>query len=184
MRKPTIGFAAICLAVLTILPAAVQMAAAAEETMAIQLKSNAFAEGGLIPSRYTCDGADISPPLTWSELPAGAKSLALICDDPDAPGGIWVHWVAFDLPVTLTGLPEGVAPTPDLSQGGRQGRNSFGHFGYGGPCPPSGTHRYFFRIYALDAFLDLPSGIAKDRLLRAMSGHILGEAELMGRYHH
>jgi Raf kinase inhibitor-like YbhB/YbcL family protein len=184
MRKPTIGFVAICLAVLTILPGTVRMAAAAEEAMAIQLKSSAFAEGKLIPIRYTCDGADISAPLAWSGLPAGTKSLALVCDDPDAPRGTWVHWVVYDLPGTLEELPEGVAPTPDLEQGGRQGRNSFGHFGYGGPCPPSGTHRYFFRLYALDAFLDLPSGIAKDRLLRAMNGHILGEAELMGRYHH
>ena len=184
MRRRTIGMAAICLTVLSAMPDAGRAAAAGEATMTIQLKSSAFAEGGLIPSRYTCDGGDLSPPLSWSGIPEGTQRLALICDDPDAPRGTWVHWVAYDIPATLRELPEGVAPTPALAGGGSQGKSSFGRSGYGGPCPPSGTHRYFFRLYALDAPLGLPPGATKEELLRAMSGHLLGEGVLMGRYHH
>ncbi len=148
----------------------------------MKLSSSAFAEGGMIPKQYTCDGADISPPLTWSDVPAGAKSLALICDDPDAPVGAWVHWVAFNLPPTATGLPEGIRAEKQLPGGGLQGTNSWKRAGYGGPCPPSGTHRYFFKLYALDITLTLGSSATAKDVQAAIKGHVLAEAQTMGRY--
>lgn len=148
----------------------------------MKLSSSAFVEGGLIPKTYTCDGVDISPPLSWSDVPAGAKSLALICDDPDAPVGTWVHWVAFNLPPTVTGLPEGLRAEKQLPAGGVQGTNSWKRVGYGGPCPPSGVHRYFFKLYALDTTLSLGNQATAKELLAAMKGHVLAEAETMGRY--
>jgi len=150
--------------------------------MDIKITSSAFEEGGLIPSKYTCDGANVSPPLRWEAVPEGTKSIALISDDPDAPVGIWVHWVIFNLPADTKELPENVPPDKTLPSGARQGINDFRKIGYGGPCPPSGTHRYFFKIYALDTVLDLPAGATKGDLLKAMEGHILGEGKLMGQY--
>jgi len=151
--------------------------------MAFELASSAFAAGATIPTKHTCDGPDLSPPLSWSGAPAGTKSFALVCDDPDAPVGNWVHWVLYDLPAGTTQLPEGVAATATLPAGGRQGVNDFKRTGYGGPCPPRGKpHRYLFKLYALDAKLDLAPGATKRALLDALKGHTLGEAELMGRY--
>lgn len=150
--------------------------------MAMKITSTAFADEGMIPRRFTCDGEDVSPPLGWQGLPDGAKSLALIADDPDAPRKTWVHWVLYNLPAARGDLPEGVPPERTLAGGGRQGTNDFGRIGYGGPCPPSGTHRYFFKLYALGAQLDLLPGATKEELLRAMEGHVLAEAQLMGRY--
>jgi Raf kinase inhibitor-like YbhB/YbcL family protein len=150
--------------------------------MALDLRSSAFSDGGRIPSKYTCDGKDTSPPLSWTGIPAGGKCLALTCDDPDAPRGLWVHWVVFDLPPSATGLPEGVPATPEISGGGRQGKNDFGKIGYGGPCPPSGTHRYVFTLYALDSTLGLPAGATRQDLLAAMRNRALGEATLTGTY--
>ena len=151
--------------------------------MAFELKSTAFENGGFIPKKYTCDGSDVSPPLSWTDPPEGTKSLALICDDPDAPMGTWVHWVLFGVPPETRELPEGVPTEKTLSWGGKQGRNDFGRIGYGGPCPPRGpAHRYFFRLYALDTEPDLSPGATKRELLRAIEGHILAEAELIGRY--
>jgi Raf kinase inhibitor-like YbhB/YbcL family protein len=150
--------------------------------MALELRSSAFSDGGWIPSKYTCDGKDTSPPLSWTGIPAGGKSLALTCDDPDAPRGLWVHWVVVDLPPSATGLPEGVPATPEISGGGRQGKNDFGKIGYGGPCPPSGTHRYVFTLYALDSTLGLPAGATRQDLLAAMRNRALGEATLTGTY--
>jgi hypothetical protein len=150
--------------------------------MEIKVTSSAFKEGGMIPAKYTCDGADISPPLQWDAAPQGTQSIALICDDPDAPMGTWVHWVLFNLPSTTTSLAEKVPPDKTLANGARQGTNDFRKIGYGGPCPPGGTHRYFFKIYALDTQLDLQAGADKPRLLKAMQGHILAEGQLMGRY--
>lgn len=146
------------------------------------LTSTAFTHGAMIPKDYTCDGKDISPPLSWSELPEKTQSFALIMDDPDAPMGTWVHWVIYNIPATARGLAEDVPKDADLPDGSRQGRNSWRRIGYGGPCPPSGTHRYFFKLYALDMVLTLASGATKDELLKAMEGHILVQAELMGRY--
>jgi len=148
----------------------------------MKLTSFAFAEGAMIPVKYTCDGQNVSPPLAWTDLPGGAKSLALICDDPDAPAGTWVHWVAFNLPPDLAGLPEGVPTEKAPKTGGVQGTNSGRRIGYSGPCPPSGTHRYFFKLYALDNTLSLDSNATAKDVQAAMKGHILAEAQLMGRY--
>jgi Raf kinase inhibitor-like YbhB/YbcL family protein len=150
--------------------------------MEIKVMSPAFEEGGLIPSKYTCDGADISPPLQWETVPEGAKSIALINDDPDAPMGTWVHWVLFNLPAETKELAENIPPDGTLPSGARQGTNDFRKIGYGGPCPPRGTHRYFFKIYALDAQVDLPAGATKSQLLKAMEGHILAQGQLIGKY--
>jgi Raf kinase inhibitor-like YbhB/YbcL family protein len=151
------------------------------EKMSIKLTSSAWQEGGMIPAQYTCDGQNISPPLAWSDVPNDAKTLALIADDPDAPRGTWVHWVVYNLPAATKELPEGV-PAQETAAGGRQGKNDFGKLGYGGPCPPSGTHRYYFKLYALNTELSLPSSATKQDLLKAMYGHILDEGQLMGRY--
>ena len=148
----------------------------------MEIKSSAFGSGEMIAAKYTCDGADFSPPLEWSGSPAGTKSLALICDDPDAPMGTWVHWVIFDIPPTATMLAEGITREKGTPGGGTQGVNDFRKIGYGGPCPPGGTHRYFFKLYALDAMLGLKPGSTKGQLLKAMRGHILAEAQLMGTY--
>ncbi len=150
--------------------------------MTIKLTSTAFDEGGMIPSQYTCDGQNVSPPLAWSDLPEGTKTLALICDDPDAPRGTWVHWVVYQIPASERGLPENLPARETLDGGARQGTNDFKKPGYGGPCPPSGTHRYFFKLYALDASLDLASGATKDQLLKATEGHVLAHGQLIGRY--
>ena len=150
--------------------------------MDIRITSSAFEEGGLIPAKYTCDGADISPPVQWEAVPEGTKSIALISDDPDAPVGTWVHWVLFNLPAETKELGENVPADEILPNGARQGTSDFGRIGYGGPCPPSGTHRYFFKIYALDAQLDLDAGATKKQLLAVMEGHILAEGQLMGKY--
>jgi len=150
--------------------------------MTVSVSSAAFEEGGMIPSKYTCDGADTSPPLKWADIPEGTKSIALICDDPDAPMGTWVHWVVWNIPAEARALAEGVRPDPQLPDGTRQGVSDFGRPGYGGPCPPSGTHRYYFKIYALDAMLDLPSRATKADLVKAMKAHVLAEGQLMGKY--
>jgi len=148
----------------------------------IKLRSPAFKEGEMIPKKYTCDGEDISPPLFWEGIPEEAKSLALICDDPDAPMGTWVHWVIFNIPSAEKGLPENVPPRKILKNGAVQGKTDFGRVGYGGPCPSGGIHRYFFKIYALDERISLEPGATKKKLLKAMEGHILAEGKLMGKY--
>jgi Raf kinase inhibitor-like YbhB/YbcL family protein len=155
---------------------------AAQGGQIMQLVSSAFQPGAPIPARFTCDGQDLSPPLQWSGHPAQTKSFALIMDDPDAPGGTFVHWVLYNVPPVTLALPEAVPSKSSLGDGSRQGRNSFGKTGYGGPCPPSGTHRYFFRLYALNRELELAAGATREQLLSAMKGHVLAEAELMGRY--
>ena len=148
----------------------------------MKLTSPAFEEGGMIPEKYTCDGDDLSPALKWDSLPEGTKSLALICDDPDAPMGTWVHWVYYDIPASTEGVPENVAPHDRPGIGGTQGINDFRRIGYGGPCPPGGTHRYYFKLYALDALLNLPPGATKKQLEKAMENHIVGRVQLMGKY--
>lgn len=151
--------------------------------MTLELTSSAFGEGEPIPSRFTCDGADVSPPLAWSGVPEGARSLALICDDPDAPMGTWVHWVLYDLPAETGSLAEGVPREPTLEIRARQGENDFRRTGYGGPCPPPGKpHRYFFKLYALDSEVVLKAGAKKSDLEKAIKGHVLAEGRLMGTY--
>ncbi len=157
-----------------------------EVAMSFQLTSQAFKNGEEIPSKYTCQGMDISPPLSWSGVPSGTKSLVLIVDDPDAPDPAnpkmtWVHWVLFNIPPEVTDLPEGVKEN-ELPPGVRSGLNDWHRTGYGGPCPPIGRHRYFFKLYALDTVLDRLERPTKDELEAAMNGHVLAEAVLMGTY--
>ena len=161
---------------------ATQPVTAGGNKMALEISSTAFSEGEMIPTRYTCDGPDVSPDLSWSGVPDAAKSLALICDDPDAPMGTWVHWVLFNIPSSESGLPAEIPPDEALENGARHGTNDFRRLGYGGPCPPGGTHRYYFKLYALDIELNLNSGASKDQLLDAMKGHVLAEGHLMGKY--
>lgn len=147
------------------------------------LRSSAFQSSGEIPRKYTCDGTDFSPPLRWENPPAGTKSLALIADDPDAPVGTWVHWVIYDIPAAALEFGEGTPATDALPTGAKQGINDFRKVGYGGPCPPAGpAHRYFFKLYALDKATNLKLRATKQQLLDTIKGHILAEAQLMGRY--
>jgi len=151
--------------------------------MSLELKTTAFADGGEIPKRYTCSGADVSPALNWNGVSAAARSLALIVDDPDAPRGIWTHWLIWNIPAHFTELPEGVPKQEELETGALQGMNDFTRIGYGGPCPPPGkAHRYFFKLYALDTVLDLKPGATKQDLERAMERHVLSQAQWMGTY--
>jgi Raf kinase inhibitor-like YbhB/YbcL family protein len=150
---------------------------------ALGLRSTAFAEGENIPEVYTCDGKDVSPPLSWSKSPEGTRSLALICDDPDAPMGTWVHWVMYRIAPDVESLPGGVPKNEEVLEGARHGTTSFKRVGYGGPCPPKGNpHRYFFKLYALDAELELEAGRTKADLQEAMEGHIIAQGQLMGKY--
>lgn len=148
----------------------------------MKIESSVFKEGNSIPEKYTCDGNDVSPVLSFMGIPQNTVSLALICDDPDAPAGTWVHWVLFNIPPNTKGLTEAVPSEKVLANGAKQGTNDFRNIGYGGPCPPSGTHRYYFKLYALDRMLDLEAGATKWQLVQAMKGHIISEAQLMGRY--
>lgn len=151
--------------------------------MAFALKSPAFAHEQAIPRKHTCDGPDLSPALAWDEPPAGTVSFALVMDDPDAPGGTWVHWVLYDLPAATRQLPEGVPARESLPDGSKQGVNDFRRIGYGGPCPPPGKpHRYVFTLYVLDKATELPPRATKAQLLKAIQGHVLAEARLLGKY--
>lgn len=151
--------------------------------MAIEIKSSAFTHSNSIPAQHLCDSDDVSPKLSWSGIPEGTKTNAVIMDDPDAPGGTWVHWVVYGISTDDYGLPEGVPPLDTLDGGARQGKNDFGRTSYGGPCPPrGGPHRYFFKVYAVDDNLVLGPGDTKAELVREMDGSVLEQGELMGRY--
>jgi Raf kinase inhibitor-like YbhB/YbcL family protein len=157
--------------------------AAKKEGGALQISSSAFEAGVTIPRQYTADGEDLSPPLAWQGAPAGTASFVVLCDDPDAPRGTWVHWVLYDLDPGVTTLAAGVPTTPGVAGGGSQGKNDFGKIGYGGPSPPPGpAHRYFFRVLALDRKLGLAPGVTMREVLAAVGGHVLARGELMGRY--
>ena len=155
-----------------------------DETSSIDITSSAFAQGQPIPPKHACTGdaatslKDVSPELLWGEPPAGTQSFALIMDDPDAPNGTWDHWILFNIPASTRGLPESMP----VNSGFPGGNNSWGRVGYGGPCPPSGTHRYFFKLYALDEILAISPGASKGELEKAMVGHILAQGELMGTF--
>ena len=149
-------------------------------TAALRVTSPAFAAGERIADRYTCTGEDVSPPVQWSTPPEGTKSMAVLMDDPDANN--FGHWLVYNLPGNTTAVPEALPKTPELADGSRQGETSFGEVGYGGPCPPSGTHHYVFHVYALDTMLSLPAGASKDDLLRAMQDHVLAQGELIAVY--
>ena len=158
----------------------------AEEKMTLTLKSSAFDNGGEIPSRYTCEGEDVSPPLVWTGVPETARSLVLIVDDPDAPDPkapkmIWVHWVLYNIPPDVSGLPEGIVPE-NLPSGMVEGLNDWNRIGYGGPCPPIGRHRYFHKLYALDTVLDRMNTPTRVKVEAAMKGHVIAQTELMGTY--
>jgi Raf kinase inhibitor-like YbhB/YbcL family protein len=154
-----------------------------DTAMAFSLQSNAFPNGGDIPKQYTCEGQDISPALSWDDPPAGAQSFVLIADDPDAPAGTWVHWVAYDIPASRRSLPQGVGKADEIAGGGRQGLNDFRKLGYGGPCPPPGKpHRYYFRLFALNAALNLTPRATRKEVEKAMQPLVLGHAEYVGRY--
>lgn len=147
--------------------------------MALKLVISAFPEGAAIPQKYTCDGRNVSPAIEWNGAPSQARSFALILDDPDAPGGLFTHWLLYNIPPTAHSLEEGHHPTPPAAAGA----NDFGKTGYGGPCPPKGAHRYFFKIFALDtAALDLPPGARRPELDRALRGHVVEQAQYMGKY--
>lgn len=150
--------------------------------MAMTLTSSAFVHEDFIPARHACDGDDLSPPLAFSGIPQGTASLALVCDDPDAPAGVWDHFILFNLSPATPGLPEGLPATPSYPDGSLSGRNTWGRLGYGGPCPPQGIHRYYFTLYALDIMLQLSAGAGKQEVLQAAKGHILASATLIGRY--
>ncbi|NIA16910.1 MAG: YbhB/YbcL family Raf kinase inhibitor-like protein [Planctomycetes bacterium] len=150
--------------------------------MTLTVTSPAFTEGSMIPSKYTCDGRNISPLLKWDNVPSGTKTFALISDDPDAPVGVWVHWVMWNIPADTKELAENLPTEKNLPDGSKQGITDFQRHGYGGPCPPSGTHRYYFKVYALDTELDLPNTATKKDLLKAIQGHILAQGQLMGKY--
>jgi len=147
-----------------------------------KIKSSAFKDGERIPRKYTCDGENISPPLTWKDVPSGTVTLAIISDDPDAPSKTWTHWLIFNIPPEINSLPEGVKTVGEFENGIIQGLNDFGNLGYGGPCPPFGVHRYFFKLYALDKRLELEPGASKEELLEAMKGHIIEKTEIIGLY--
>jgi Raf kinase inhibitor-like YbhB/YbcL family protein len=157
--------------------AAIALSSFAAGGAKMKITSSAFQEGGNIPSKFTCDGVDTSPPLHFEQIPAEAKSLALIVDDPDAPSGLFTHWLVWNIDPKTMAIPEGSAPTSAV-----QGKNDFGKSGYGGPCPPSGTHRYFLKIFALDRQLDLAAGSNRAELDAAMRGHVVAQGELMARY--
>lgn len=148
----------------------------------MNLSSQAFRDGDFIPKKYTCDGENISPPLRWSEQPEGTRSLALIFEDPDAPSKTWIHWVLYNIPADKQEIREGFPPDDTVEDGMTQGTNDFRKIGYGGPCPPGGTHRYYLQLFALDTDLALKPGLKADQLREKMAGHILTRVELMGRY--
>lgn len=151
--------------------------------MSMTLRSDAFQAGERVPDRYTCDGENVSPPLEWGPNPEGAESFALVCDDPDAPRGVFSHWILYDIPAHITQVSIGISREARPEGLGTHGRNDFGNTYYEGPCPPPGsTHRYCFRLYAIDRELQLPPGASRAQVLETIDGHILGQAELMGRY--
>ena len=148
----------------------------------MNLHSAAFAGLGAIPVKYTCQGPNVSPPLAWDQEPPGTGSLVLLVEDPDASEKTWVHWVLYNIPPGLGEIPEGLGPTPVLSTGLRQGTNDFRGIGWGGPCPPSGIHRYYFKLFALDAVLDLEAGLEEPQVLKAIQVHVLAQSTLVGVY--
>ena len=182
MKKPALLILAIGLTFSNLCARGPEAKKGAKTMDTIKITSTAFAHLQSIPTQYTCDGADISPPLSWSTVPAGTKSLALIADDPDAPAGTWVHWVMYDLRPAVDSLPENIPKTDTIAGGGKQGKNDFHRIGWNGPCPPGGTHRYFFKLYALDTELNLPAGKTKAEIEKAMKDHVLAKGELAGTY--
>jgi Raf kinase inhibitor-like YbhB/YbcL family protein len=163
-------------------PASPPAASSPDQKTEIKVTSVAFQQGQPIPRAYSCSGVNVSPPLEWTGVPKAAKTIAIVVDDPDAPGGPWVHWLLYNVPADNIGFVENVPMSETLKAGGFQGKNDFGKIGYGGPCPPSGTHRYFFKLYAVDAELPLTAGATRADLEKALAGHVLAQGELMGTF--
>lgn len=182
LKKSAILVAILCFVILTGGCTSQTENKTAEKKAKLEIKSTAFEDGAMIPKKYTADGANVSPPLSWSSAPEGTKTFALICEDPDAPGGIFTHWIIFNIPSNTSKLPEGVPNQKALENGAKQGTNDFNKIGYSGPSPPSGTHRFYFKIYALDTELNLAAEVKREEFLKAMEGHILAEGQLMGKY--
>jgi hypothetical protein len=183
MWRKTFLASAICLAAAYALVSQGSVLQPPETHRKMDITSSAFQNGQPIPSAYTCDDKNISPPLVWTGMPPNTESLVLIVDDPDAPTGVWTHWVAFDLPADCSGLPEDAAKSNPIVGSAKQGVNDFKKTGYNGPCPPGGKqHRYFFKIYALDTTLGLPAGASRNAVEAAMTKHILAQGQLMGTY--
>ncbi len=182
MKNSSIFIIAVCMILTACTSSPTETVSAVQTEATMKLTSSAFTQGQPIPAKYSCKGADVSPALAWDEPPAGTKSFALIMDDPDAPMGTWVHWVLFNIPTTAHAWPENTPTDANLPNGAVQGVTSARSNGYHGPCPPSGTHRYFFKLYALDTALNLSSSADKKAVLAAMEGHILAQAELMGTF--
>ncbi len=177
------ALAIVPLLILAMLMFAVPERVPGQQAAKMELKTTSFEPGGFIPKRFTCEAADVSPALSWGDPPAGTQSFAIIEDDPDAPSGTFVHWLVYDLPAAYRRLPEALSGNDQMAGGGRQGTNDFSRTGYSGPCPPPGKpHRYFIRLYALDGKLDLRPAATRKELDSAMRGHILAQAELMGRF--
>lgn len=173
----------VCLVIACVLTATGAVLQPPETHQQMDITSSAFKNGQSIPSQYTCDDKNISPPLAWNGAPANTQSLALIVDDPDAPTGVWTHWVVFDLSSDVSGLPEDAAKAESVLSKAKQGVNDFKNAAYGGPCPPGGKpHRYFFKIYALDITLGLPAGASRKEVEAAMTKHILAQGQIMGTY--
>jgi Raf kinase inhibitor-like YbhB/YbcL family protein len=174
---------AFLLTLLALVMSASTLVLSQSKSIEIKLTSKSFDDNGIIPSQHTCEGKNQSPQLSWSNLPKGTKTVAIICDDPDAPRKEpWVHWVIYNISIEDNELPENLGPFPAFPNGAYQGLNDYDKLGWGGPCPPKGTHRYFFRIYALDCVLEVETGLKKAQLLKAMEGHILGKGQLIGKY--
>ncbi|HEY5037680.1 MAG TPA: YbhB/YbcL family Raf kinase inhibitor-like protein [bacterium] len=178
----------ICVLTLVLVLIAGMVHAAPKKKSMLRMQSGSFKDGGMIPGKYACDGQNSSPELSWKGAPPQTKSFAVICDDPDAPSQTWVHWVIYNIPTNTViatntfELLEAFPKDEKTTQGILQGVNDFKRIGYDGPCPPSGIHRYYFKLYALDSFLSLPAGESKDQLLKAMKGHLLGWTQIMGLY--
>ena len=172
---------ALCVLVATAFGAVAVVMQPPASSKRMQLTSSAFKNNEPIPKQYTCEGKNISPPLTWSGAPSGTRSFVLIVDDPDAPGGVWTHWLVFDLPADTTELAEDMPKTQNITGNAKQGTNDFKRLGYGGPCPPPGrAHRYFFKIYALDTVLDLKPGASRRQVEAALAQHVLAQGQLVG----
>jgi Raf kinase inhibitor-like YbhB/YbcL family protein len=181
-RKITLALA-LCGIVVSVLTASAVIMQPPPSAKQMQLTSAAFKNNESIPQQYTCEGKNISPPLAWTGAPAGTRSFVLIVDDPDAPHGVWTHWVVFDLPADTMGLPEDTPRSQSITGNAKQGTNDFKQVGYGGPCPPPGkSHRYYFKLYALDSMLDLKPGSSKKQVEAALANHVLAQGQLIGTY--
>lgn len=165
-----------------ILSSLIMSAILSSAAQALSISSPAFADGDNLPEKYSCNGEDISPPIVISDAPVGTQSFVLIMDDPDAPNGTWLHWVLYNVPANVTTISEQASTKPVWEDGTMQGRNDWSDAKYGGACPPDGTHRYFFKIYALDKVLDLKKKASLNKVRKAMKGHILAEAKMMAKY--